>query len=141
MKMKLLSTIFTVVVLIGLAGCSSPETRIQRNPEAFARLSPEQQELVKQGKVAIGFDAEAVRLAVGDPDRTWTRTDAEGQSEIWTYTTYEDGAGHPLYTGWYHRYHYPSAGYYLNTPSRETREYYKVTFREGRVTTVEQETR
>jgi len=63
-------SLFFAVILTGLfAGCASPDKRISRSPEVFARLSPEQQALVKQGKVAVGFGADAVLLAVGSPDR------------------------------------------------------------------------
>ena len=137
--------------MLVLAGCSTPETRIAKNPEIFNRLTPEEQNLIREGKVAIGFDQEMVRLAVGEPDRIWTRTDAEGSSESWSYTTYETADGFPLYRGFYHRYYggwghpwgyghtyYP---YYLSYPSRRDREVFKVVFKEGRVISIEQETR
>lgn len=129
-----------------LGACSTPETRIRENPEAFNRLSPQDQELVRQGKVAIGFDQETVKLAVGEPDRIWTRTDAEGATESWSYTTYETADGFPLYRGFYHRYYYrgwadPFYPYYLSYPSRREREVFKVVFKEGRVISIEQESR
>ena len=137
--------------MLVLAGCSTPESRIAKNPEIFNRLTQEEQNLIREGKVAIGFDQEMVRLAVGEPDRIWTRTDAEGSSESWSYTTYETADGFPLYRGFYHRYYggwgrpwgyghayYP---YYLSYPSRRDREVFKVVFKEGRVISIEQETR
>jgi hypothetical protein len=128
-----------------MAGCSTPETRIRANPEAFNRLTPEEQNLIREGRVGIGFNAEMVRLAVGDPDRIWTRTDTEGATESWSYTTYETYDGFPLYRGFYHRYYggwynsyYP---YYLSYPARRDREVFKVVFKEGRVVAIEQESR
>lgn len=121
-----------------LAGCASPDTRIKRSPEIFARLTAEQQALVKEGRVGIGFDADAVMLAVGVPDRKWTRTDASGTSEVWSYTTWENDLGQPLYRGWYHGYSDLSPFYYLNYPARREREYFKVVFsREGKVVAIE----
>lgn len=122
-------------------GCASPESRIKRAPEAFARLSLEHQELVKEGKVALGFDADAVRLAVGEPDRIWRRTDESGVTTLWSYTNWADGRGGLLYRGWYHH----AAGlypYYLDDPSRREVEYFKVVFGpDGKVIGIEQDGR
>jgi hypothetical protein len=123
---------------IFLGGCATPDARIKRSPEVFARLPAEQQALVKEGKVGIGFDADAVRLAVGEPDRRWTRTDASGTSEVWSYIEWENNLGQPLYRGWYHGYAMSPSVYYLNAPSRREREYFKVVFgTDGKVAAVE----
>lgn len=137
--MKTLSALIACVALALLAGCSTPEARIQHNPEAFASLSPSDQQLIREGKVAVGFTAEMVRLALGDPDLVYTRTDANGVNESWSYTTYESEVGVSLYRGYYHRYwgdpfYYP---YYSSYPSRRTKEYLKIVFIGGRVTSVE----
>ncbi len=133
---------FLIVVAAGLvAGCVSPEARIKKNPELFAKLTPEWQALVKAGRVAVGFDEDTVRLAVGDPDRKWVRTDAAGSSEVWSYTTWEDVGGAPLYRGWYQGYYDPSPLFYLNYPDRREHEYFKVVLKDGKVTAVEKETR
>lgn len=131
------------------AGCSTPQTRIQQNPEVFNRLDPAEQELIRQGQVAIGFDQEMVQLALGDPDRVWRRTDTEGATESWSYTSYETADGFPLYRGFYHRYygryyghwHDPLYPYYLSYPARREREVFKVVFKDGRVIAIEQESR
>ena len=68
----------TLAALCFCAGCATPQARINKNPEAFDRCTPQQQELIKQGKVGIGFDAGMVKLALGDPDRITIRTDASG---------------------------------------------------------------
>jgi hypothetical protein len=136
-----LSCVSAALLLLLAAGCASPDARIKRSPEIFASLPPEQQALVKEGKVALGFRPEAVRLAVGAPDRTWTRTDAKGVSEVWSYTTWANEHGRPLYRGWYHL----NAGfypYYLNEPARREQEYFKVLFgSDGKVTAIEQDSR
>jgi len=129
---------------MGLAGCVSPDARIKRSPEMFARLSTEQQVLVKEGRVGVGFDADAVQLAVGKPDRVWTRTDAAGTSEVWSYTRWESDFGQPLYSGWYHRYY--GGGFYplykSDYPGRREYEYFRVLFGPDRtVTAVEQDAR
>ena len=122
-----------------LAGCETPQTRIEKNPAVFARLTPQQQEMIKKGQVAVGFDQEMVQLALGEPDHIITRTDASGVSEIWSYTTYDLPDGMPLYRGWYHRYwgdpFYP---YYLNYPYRREYEHLRVVFKGGKVVSIEQ---
>lgn len=123
-----------------LAGCATqPDARIRRSPEIFARLTAEQQELVKAGKAGIGFDQDAVRLAMGEPDRKWTRTDASGVREMWIYTDWENTAGQPLMRGWYHGYQTVSPAYYLNAPARRERDRFKVVFgADGKVAAIEQ---
>lgn len=142
--MKTPQTFFAMVVTLAalcLAGCSTPESRIRKNPEAFARLTPAQQDLIRKGQVGIGFDQEMVQLALGEPDQIRTRTDARGMSEIWSYTTYEAPDGMMLYRGWYHRYYYwgdPLYPYYLSNPYRREHDHFRVTFRDGKVISIEE---
>ncbi len=145
MKTRLLSTLLIgFAVALGVAGCATPESRIRANTALFDQLAPDQQQLIREGRVAIGFTPDMVRLAVGEPDRRWTRTDADGRSEVWSYTTYESASGAYLYRGWYHRYYrtpgvlYP---YYLDEGARKEREYFKVTFRNGAVAVIEEDAR
>lgn len=155
--MKIRNLILPVLAAAGLllaTGCSTVESRIAQNQDFFNRLKPEQQELIKKGEVAIGFDAEMVRLAVGEPDYVRERTDAQGKSEVWGYTNYETYDGVVLYRGHYHRfwggmrgrhgyfsywegpYMYP---FFDAFPQRRARDYLKVTFRNGRVTEIDRE--
>lgn len=124
-------------------GCATPATRIRQNPELFASYPVEQQELIRQGKVAVGFDMNAVQLALGAPDHVRTRTTNDGTAQIWSYVTYETNDGMPLYRGWYHRYYrwgdsfYP---WYMSYPERQEHEHFRVVFdRTGHVATIEQE--
>jgi hypothetical protein len=87
-----------------LAGCATPESRIANSPQVFARLNPDQQALVKAGQIAVGFDMDTVKLALGDPDRVLLETNANGQHQIWRYVTYEDYQGVVIYGGYWHRY-------------------------------------
>ncbi len=127
---------------LGMGGCSTPESRIRDNPAIFARLTPAQQDLIRKGQIAIGFDPEMVQLALGDPDHITTRTDATGVSEVWRYTTYESPDGMILYRGWYHRYYYwgdPLFPYYLDYPYRREHDHIRVTFKGGKVASVEEQ--
>jgi outer membrane protein assembly factor BamE (lipoprotein component of BamABCDE complex) len=89
------------LVALALCGCTTPEARIQKNPEVFAHLAPEQQALVKAGQVGVGFDMDAVKLALGNPDRITVHTTSKGQTQIWHYVTYESFGG-PMYFGGYY---------------------------------------
>lgn len=134
--------LFSIALLLAVTfcGCSTPDARIRRSPELFARLTPGQQALVQQGKVAVGFSESAVLLAVGQPDRKWTRTDTTGTREVWSYTTWENDRGQPLYQGWYHGGADGSPFYYLNSPSRREHEYFKVVFGgDGKVAAIEED--
>jgi outer membrane protein assembly factor BamE (lipoprotein component of BamABCDE complex) len=139
--MKALFFPISCLVLVMLVGCATPQTRINRNPEAFAGLSPTDQQLIREGKVAVGFTPEMVRLALGEPDRIYTRTDASGVNETWSYTTYETDSGVMLYRGYYHRqWRDPSYPYAIDYASRRTREFFKVVFAGGRVSSIESQT-
>lgn len=141
---RFLTVTLAALAALVMAGCSTPESRIKEDPAAFSRLTPAQQDMIKKGQIAIGFDPEMVHLALGEPDHIRSRTDLRGVSEIWSYTTYEGYDGMMLYRGWYHRYYYmgdPYYPYYLGYPTRREREHFRVTFRDGKVVSIEQETR
>ncbi len=74
------------LLLLVLSGCSTPESRIEKNPAAFAALNPEQQAAVRGGRVDIGFTKDMVYLALGTADRTYGRTTTQGEVEVWAYT-------------------------------------------------------
>ncbi len=146
--MKKFAFLATTLALLLFAGCATPEARIKRQPELFATLSSSDQQLIRQGKVALGFTPEMVKLALGDPDRVYTRLDASGNNESWSYTTFETDYGMPLFRGFYHRhYHHYGHGfgfggmypYYLHYPARRDREYFRVVFSGGKVASIEQE--
>jgi hypothetical protein len=145
MKTALLLRLALGIGGIGLlAACSTPEARIRRNSDFFATLAPEQQQLIREGKIAIGFTPDLVRLALGDPDRVAVRQDITGEGEAWSYTNYATLDGAPLYRGWYHRYgglrdplyRYP---YSLNKPVRRERDVFRVVFRAGSAVLIEQD--
>lgn len=136
------SGLLLAAALVLAAGCAGPEARIRRNRAEFERLPVEAQAVIREGKVALGFTPEMVRLAVGEPDQRWTRTDAQGRKEIWSYTRFETAAGLPLFRGAYHE---AAGGYACYDDgvrgTARAKEYFKVTFTDGRVSSVEQDSR
>lgn len=75
----------SVAGVLTLAGCSSVDSRIAKNREAFASWPAEVQSKVVQGQIDLGFTTDQVRVALGEPDRVFTRTTADGTSEVWSY--------------------------------------------------------
>lgn len=141
--MKSLLTLLALASgLLLWSSCSTPESRIARQPEIFNRLTPEQQQLIREGRVGLGFDKDMVRLALGDPDRVRERIDQNGRSEVWSYVSYESNDGMLLYRGWYHRgWGHPFYPYYLTVPGRRERSRDEVVFREDRVVSIDVERR
>ena len=123
----------------GLTACSTTATRIRANPELFAQLTPDQQALVKNGRVGLGFSMDAVKLALGDPDRVTTTENNDGVMTVWHYASYE-ADGHALYTGYYHAgprwWGGPPPFYYLDYPNRYVRDRFRVTFHGDRVSAI-----
>ncbi len=129
--------------MLVLAACATPAARIKRNQALFDSLPATEQALIREGKVAIGFTPDMVRLALGSPDRRWLRTDAAGQTEVWAYTTWDSLDGVPLHRGDFHRFRggYPLFHPPVHQRAARAREHFRVAFSEGKVIGIEQETR
>lgn len=84
--MDLPARLSLVGLLLVFAGCSTVESRIQRNPAAFASLSPADQALVRQGSVRAGMPKAAVYIAWGSPDQTRRGFRSGRPYEAWVYT-------------------------------------------------------
>jgi hypothetical protein len=82
MKTKLL---FLALAALAAAGCSTIDSRISGNQSQFNSWPPAVQQKVRAGQVDIGFTPAQAQVALGDPDRKYTRTDAHGTVEVWAY--------------------------------------------------------
>ena len=74
-----------VLSVLAIAGCATPESRIKEQPEVFNNFPPDVQSKVRTGQVDIGYTKDMVYIALGKPDREYTRTTAEGTFEVWSY--------------------------------------------------------
>lgn len=134
--MKLILFLSLPLVVL-LASCSStPQSRIQKNPEMFLSLPAKQQELVKQGKIDQGMNQSAVYLAMGNPDGKITGN-REGRSFVrWDYSilvpVYTSGFGGYYGHGYRGRGGYYGAGYYPTVSYVPTRGS-SIYFRKGAV--------
>jgi hypothetical protein len=109
----------------------------------FSAYSPEIQDKIRQGQVDVGFTQPMVRLALGGPDRIFSRKTGAGLSTIWSYlgwtpsSRYEYVMVPAWYRGDHGRYwsHYETVGVTVDN-SREY-ERIRIEFRDGTVQAVE----
>lgn len=137
MKTRSAASLVLVLALAGLAGCSTPASRIRGHQAAFDTWSPDVQATVRSGKVDLGFTEEQVRVALGDPERVFTRKSAAGTEEVWAY--YDTGpkfsVGVGLSSGGYGS---GAAGGVAYTQREDTfDDADRVVFRDGKVVAVE----
>ena len=74
-----------VPALLLLAGCATPERRIEQNREIFDALPVADQARIRGGKIDLGYSADMVRIALGEPQRKLVRRTPGGDAEIWLY--------------------------------------------------------
>jgi hypothetical protein len=79
---KLLLSLITGALL---AGCSTVGSRVAAHRSAYDRWPPAVQQRVSAGQIDVGFTMEQVRVALGDPDRVFSRTSPTGAFEVWSY--------------------------------------------------------
>lgn len=78
-------TLIAALALVVAAGCSTTSSRIAKNPAAFAEWPVAVQDKVRAGQVDLGFTQEQVRVALGEPDRIFSRTTNDGTTDVWVY--------------------------------------------------------
>lgn len=83
---------FLVVLTAALvASCATTGTRIERNEELFNSYTAEERRLIRSGEVAVGFDEDQVRMALGPPSRVTSRTTSAGRETVWEYRELDPG--------------------------------------------------
>lgn len=92
-----MKTLLPLLVLLLLAGCSTPQSRARSNPELMESLPPELQAKVEAGEVELGYTEEMVRVALGKPDRKYSQLTEAGRTEVWSY--HKGGLGSRLSFG------------------------------------------
>lgn len=71
--------------LVALAGCATPEHRIQKNQEFFNSLPVAAQARIRGGQIDLNFTPGMVRIALGEPQRRILRRTPSGETDIWLY--------------------------------------------------------
>lgn len=130
------------LLLLGLiaavfSACSSPDSRIKDHQSTFSQLSAEDQGKIRGGHVDIGFTEEMVTMALGEPDRRYTRTTAQGTTDVWAYRNRAPrvslgfgigGGGGSTGVG---------AGVGVSTGGDQADDRVRIVFEHGRVTAIE----
>ena len=132
-----LKTLLASVGLALLAACATPDSRIADNRSAFDKFSLEIQQKIRTGQVEVGFTPEMVRMALGEPARTFTRKTELGDTEVWSY--HDDSPkfsfGFGVASGG--RRSAVSSGVGVSTGGYDPEEKIRVEFRDGAVTAVD----
>jgi hypothetical protein len=83
--MKTKRYLLAALILAALAGCAGPRERIKKHQAEFDAYSPEVQQKIRNGEVDVGFTDRQVALALGRPDRVYSRKTAAADQEVWAY--------------------------------------------------------
>jgi len=129
--------ILTLPVIALLSSCSTtPQSRIQKNPEIFLSLNSTQQTKVSEGQIDRGMSQSAVYLAMGQPDSKVT-----GNRDGRSYTRWDYSVLIPIYStsysGYYGGYHGRGRHYgggYIPTVTYVPTRGSSVYFAKGKVT-------
>lgn len=73
------------LILVWSAACASPDSRIRRHKAAFDSYPAAVQAKIRAGEVDVGFTREQAEMALGAPDRKYTRKTASGAQDVWAY--------------------------------------------------------
>lgn len=143
MTLRLLS----LVLLALLAGCSTVDKRIQEKSVLFAGLDVATQEKLRQGIVEIGFTTDMVYIALGEPDDKREKISATGRELTWVYSSYRQEyagtgvAGHRrvlIYDPALKRSYVMLEPVVVDVYNQRIDDRIRVTFRDGKVTVIEQ---
>jgi hypothetical protein len=83
--MTLIRSVSIVAFAALITACSTPASRIENKQAVFDSYPPEVQNRIRAGDVSVGFYPEQVTMALGKPDRIYSRQTEAGTSEIWAY--------------------------------------------------------
>ncbi len=102
---KIVTTLLAGLVICSCAP-STPQTRIERNPDKFAALGKKEKGLVQQGLITRGMTPDGVMFAWGLPAQRFEGSRDSKMMERWDYT-----ATRPVYsTNFFGSYGYGYGG-------------------------------
>lgn len=91
--MKPLTLFLCLALSLISLGCATKSQRINQNEALFNTYTPAERKMIRTGQVAVGFDQEMVRMALGDPSRESTVDTAEGKQIVWEYSYLKPSLG------------------------------------------------
>lgn len=125
-------------LFLALAGCATtPAERIDKDRTTYASWPPDVQARVRAGEVAPGFTSAQVRMALGNPDRVFTRTTGAATEEVWAYRNHKPRITIGLGVGGGGGSGSVSGATMVSTGGSHPDEVLRVTFEGGRVSVVE----
>ncbi len=135
--MRLPAIILAGTVAVLLAACSTPDSRIAKHRAFFDQLPAGTQQKIRAGQVEVGFTPEMVRLALGEPDRVYTRQSDQGDTEVWGYQDHGPQFSIGVGMGTGGRHSSVGGGMAVSTGGYDPDEKLRVEFRGGKVTAVD----
>lgn len=134
MKKRLLIPALAFALIV--AGCSTPDSRIEKNSAAFSSYPPAAQAKIRAGEVDVGFTEEMVRMALGKPDRVMRRVSVEAETVVWAYADKAPVIGFGIGIGGGSRH--SGGGVAIGTSTGGDRgDRVHVVFKAGRVTAID----
>jgi len=135
--MRRLQTYLALVSLALLASCATPESRIAGSRAAFEKFPADVQHKIRAGQVDVGFSKEMVQMALGEPDRTFTRKTEAGDTEVWGYHDSSPRFSFGLGIGGGGRRSAVGGGLAVSTGGYDPEEKIRIEFRAGLVSAVD----
>ena len=133
------AVLVSLLSLLLLAACASPERRINDNPESYSKLTPVQQEQVRKGDISIDMPDFGVELALGKPDTITERVEAKGTVRVWHYKKQDTSTTTIDYVGFYNPYFYPGFAPIVVNNRRPEGDRIRVSFNDSKVIAIERE--
>jgi len=92
--MKTLYALCMASFALLLAACGTTKNqRISQNEALFNTYTPAERKMIRTGQVAVGFDQDMVRMALGDPSRETTVDTTAGKQIAWEYRELKPSLG------------------------------------------------
>ena len=92
LTMKLQHCLCALAIAL-LSACSTTSQRISDQEALFNTYTPTERKLIRMGQIAVGFNPDQVRMALGKPSRESTKVSAAGTEIVWKYRTFKPGFG------------------------------------------------
>ncbi len=145
--MRIPTFLLCPLLILVLAGCNSFERRASEKSSVFTTLDSATQERLKNRDLRLDDTQDMVYIALGVPDERRDRLSADGSSTTWIYNAYwQEYQGqqlvgyrrHVVYDEANKRYQVHSVPVQRSVHDLLQEERIRVTFRNGRVVTIEQ---
>lgn len=126
-----------VAAVLLISACSTPSSRIAHHQAAFDSWPADVRQKVQAGRIDVGFTSEMVQVALGEPDRTFMRTNAQGTSEVWVYFDHGPQFAVGVGVGGYSRHTAYGTGVMVGNEAWHERDALRIMFHGGRVAAIE----